>query len=56
MAVLAASNAGASTKLALEFLILTATRSGETREARWEEIEFHARSDAFDRRRHMMQA
>jgi integrase len=35
-----ASNALASTKLALEFLILTAARSGEVREARWEEIEF----------------
>lgn len=35
-----ASGAGAARKLALEFLILTATRSGETREARWEEIDF----------------
>jgi integrase len=35
-----ASRAGATTKLALEFLILTATRSSETREARWEEFDF----------------
>ncbi|MCB1358264.1 MAG: site-specific integrase [Maritimibacter sp.] len=35
-----ASGAGAATKLALEFLILTATRSGETREARWDEMDF----------------
>lgn len=34
-----ASKAGATTKLALEFLALTATRSGETRLARWEEID-----------------
>lgn len=35
-----ASGAGAVTKLALEFVILTATRSGETRGARWEEFDF----------------
>ncbi len=34
-----ASEAWQSTKLALEFLILTASRSGEVRLARWEEIE-----------------
>jgi integrase len=34
------SGAGASTKLALEFLVLTATRSGETRLARWDEIDW----------------
>jgi integrase len=34
-----ASGAGLSTKLALEFLVLTATRSGETRGALWEEID-----------------
>jgi integrase len=34
------SGAGASTKLALEFLVLTATRSVETREACWEEFDF----------------
>ena len=33
-----ASNAWTSTKLALEFLILTAARSGEVRLARWDEI------------------
>lgn len=41
-----ASGAGATTKLALEFLILTATRSGETREARWEEFDFHGAESA----------
>ena len=35
-----ASEAGATTKLALEFLVLTATRSGETRLATWDEFEF----------------
>lgn len=34
-----ASDAGIATKLAFEFLVLTATRSGETREARWSEID-----------------
>ncbi|MFT7191274.1 MAG: integrase [Dinoroseobacter sp.] len=33
------SGAWASTKLAIEFTILTASRSGEVRGARWEEIE-----------------
>lgn len=33
------SDAGIATKLAFEFLILTATRSGETREATWNEID-----------------
>jgi integrase len=32
------SSPGLSTKLGLEFLILTATRSGEVRNARWDEI------------------
>ena len=32
------SSAGISTKLGLEFLILTATRSGEVRNARWDEV------------------
>ena len=32
------SSAGLSTKLGLEFLILTATRSGDVRNARWNEI------------------
>ena len=35
-----ASGAGLTTKLALEFLILNATRSIETREAVWSEIDF----------------
>jgi len=34
------SRAGLATKLALEFIILTATRSNETRLTRWEEIDF----------------
>ncbi|MHA3977424.1 tyrosine-type recombinase/integrase [Halovulum sp. GXIMD14794] len=34
-----ASGAGPATKLALEFLILTASRSGEVRLAQWEEID-----------------
>ncbi|MGV8997292.1 MAG: tyrosine-type recombinase/integrase [Parvibaculaceae bacterium] len=34
------SGAGVSTKLALEFLVLTATRSGETRLAKWDEIDW----------------
>lgn len=33
------SDAGLATKLAFEFLVLTATRSGETRGARWSEID-----------------
>lgn len=40
--VVQASKAGESTKLALEFLVLTATRSGETRLARWDEIDKQA--------------
>ena len=34
-----ASDAGTATKLAFEFLVLTATRSGETREAKWSEVD-----------------
>lgn len=34
-----ASDAGVATKLAFEFLVLTATRSGETREAVWSEFD-----------------
>ncbi len=41
IAAVQASGAWLATKLALEFLVLTAARSGEVREARWEEIEFH---------------
>lgn len=37
------SRAGESTKAAIEFLVLTATRSGEVREARWQEIDVDAR-------------
>ena len=33
------SKAGASTKAAIEFLVLTAARSGEVREATWEEVD-----------------
>lgn len=41
-----ASNAWPATKLALEFLILTATRSGEVRGALWDEIEFQGGNTA----------
>ena len=41
-----ASGAGQTTKLALEFLILTAARSAETRLARWDEFEFGSRPTA----------
>lgn len=34
------SDASTSSKLALEFLVLTATRSGETRGALWDEVDF----------------
>ncbi|NNU80411.1 integrase arm-type DNA-binding domain-containing protein [Halovulum dunhuangense] len=40
LAKVRASEAWIATKLALEFLVLTAARSGEVRGARWEEIEF----------------
>jgi integrase len=40
-----ASGAWASTKLALEFLVLTAGRSGEIRGARWDEFDLHGASD-----------
>jgi integrase len=40
-----ASKAWYATKLALEFLILTATRSGEVRGARWDEIDLHGAKD-----------
>ncbi len=39
-----ASGAGLSTKLALEFLVLTATRSGEVRGATWDEIDLGDRA------------
>ena len=44
--VVKASGAGTATKLALEFLILTATRSGETRNARWDQFDFHGAGSA----------
>lgn len=37
------SGAGVATKLAFEFLVLTAARSGEVREARWAEIDLTSR-------------
>jgi integrase len=40
IATVQASAASISTKLALEFLILTATRSGETRGATWSEVDW----------------
>ena len=39
-----ASGATAGTRLAFEFLVLTAARSGEVRGARWEEIDLDART------------
>ena len=39
-----ASKANEVTKLAFEFLILTACRSGEVRESAWDEIDFDART------------
>ena len=42
LATVRASRAGLSTKLALEFLVLTAGRSGEVREADWSEIDLDA--------------
>lgn len=43
IATVQASGAGVATKLAIEFLILTAGRSGEVREARWSEVDRHAK-------------
>ncbi len=43
METVKASGAGQSTKLALEFLVLCAARSGEVREARWAEIDMKAK-------------
>ena len=43
IARICASAAGPAIRLGLEFLILTATRSGEVRGARWEEIDLGAR-------------
>lgn len=37
------SGAGVTTKLAFEFLVLTAARSGEVRDARWNEIDMTAK-------------
>lgn len=41
IATVQASGAGLPTKLAMEFLVLTATRSGETRGALWNEIDLN---------------
>lgn len=41
--VVAASQAGLSTKLCLELLVLTCVRSNEAREARWQEIDLAAK-------------
>lgn len=38
-----ASGAGQSTKLALEFLVLTASRSGEVRNSSWDELDLEAK-------------
>ena len=42
------SGAYPTTKLAIEFNILTATRSGETREAKWDQIDLHGASSIQD--------
>ena len=42
------SNAEQITKLAIEFLILTASRSGEVRNAEWSQISFSAGEDLFN--------
>jgi len=42
LSAVAASNAGLSTKLAVEFLVLTAARSTEVREATWVEVDLKA--------------
>ena len=43
IAAIRASGAGISTRLAFEFLVLTAARSGEVRLAAWDEIDVEAR-------------
>lgn len=43
LALVRASKAPPAVRLALEFLVLTATRSGEAREARWSEIDLDRR-------------
>ena len=48
IAAVQASGAGILTKLALEFLVLTASRSGEVRETRWDEFDFHGAARAAD--------
>ena len=40
LALVRASDALSTTRLAFEFLVLSATRSGEVRGARWEEVDF----------------
>lgn len=42
LAVVASTDAGLSTKLCFEFLVLTCVRSNEAREARWSEIDMQA--------------
>ena len=42
MAKIRASAAGTATKLMLEYMILTATRSGESRLATWSEVDLQA--------------
>ena len=42
LAVVEASGASPSAKLCLRFVVLTAARSGEARNAVWDEIDFNA--------------
>ena len=44
--VVRASKAWTATKLAIEFVVLTASRSGEARAARWDEIDLHGAPSA----------
>ena len=44
LAAVEASTAGRSAKLCFRFTVLTAARSGETRSARWDEIDMNART------------
>lgn len=44
LATIRASNAARASIMAFEFLVLTATRSGETRGARWDEIDMDGRT------------
>lgn len=48
IATVKGSGAGAATKLIIEFIILTAVRSGEARLASWDECDFHGANGPAD--------